>query len=105
MGKTVYQSIHEVFEQESEPAFFKLRKELVEHYAVRWGRGDLQWPRALILAEQAAASAGQAPRNVSFVVRQDEELEYDEDRWDDSHGNPLPLATATTLTPPANYLL
>jgi hypothetical protein len=29
--------IHEVFEQESEPAFFKLRKELVEHYAVRWG--------------------------------------------------------------------
>jgi hypothetical protein len=104
--------IQEVFEQESEPAFFKLRKELVEHYSVRWGRGDLQWLRANVLAEQAAASAEQAARNVSFVVRQDDELEYDEDRWEDPYRehetNSLvapPLASATTLTPPANFLL
>jgi hypothetical protein len=104
--------IEDVFEQESEPGFFKLRKELVEHYSVRWGRGDLQWPRAVIQAEQAKVAATQSARCVSFVVRQDEELEYDEDRWGDPYRehetNSLvapPLASATTLSPPAEYLL
>jgi hypothetical protein len=97
-----HHEIIDVFEEESEPAFFALRHQLIEHYAVRWGRGSLQWPRAQIDIAQARVLASQSARTVSFLVAEDQYIEQVDiqDNLEQSA-----MATAATLTPPANFML
>jgi hypothetical protein len=39
--------VTECFEEQSEPAFFARRKQLVQHYATRWAQGTVHWPRGV----------------------------------------------------------
>jgi hypothetical protein len=46
-GDNQDEPVTECFEEQSEPAFFARRKQLVQHYATRWAQGTVHWPRGV----------------------------------------------------------